>query len=131
MGLRVSGNYFGFGSSERPLWCYLTWIKRDEMESTFKGYNKEHFNKMVQKPKGKNEWKNLQVWGKEKGYFGTQWAREKLVQEGVTDMDKGQSMQNFANHGKEFGFYSKYNKASLEDFKLIYVFKRQLTLVSV
>ena len=86
---------------------------------------------MVQKPKGKNEWKNLQVWGKEKGYFGTQWAREKLVQEEVTDMGKGQSMQNSANHGKEFGFYSKYNKASLEDFKLIYVFKRQLTLVSV
>lgn len=25
-------------------------------------------------------------------------------------MEKGQSMHNFANHGKEFGFYSKYNK---------------------
>ena len=46
-------------------------------------------------------------------------------------MDKGQSTHSFANHGKEFGFYSKYNKVSLEDFKLIYVFKRQLTLVSV
>ena len=46
-------------------------------------------------------------------------------------MDKGQSMHSFANHGKESGFYSKYNKVSLEDFKLIYVFKRQLTLVSV
>lgn len=109
----------------------LTWIKHDEMESTFKGYNKDHFNKRVQKPKGKNEWKNLQVWGKDKGHCGTQWARERLVQEEVTDMDKGQSMHSFANHGKEFGFYSKYNKVSQEDFKLIYVFKRQLTLVSV
>ena len=38
---------------------------------------------------------------------------------------QGQPGVRMHEYCKEFGFYSKYNKVSLEDFKLIYVFKRQ------